>query len=114
MAHLLRWLLCLGNLTRRPRIGRPSGLHRTASLARRLVANSGVSDPACIERMLGANELQIGRLTLGIGFKRTPESGNDLRRLCHILSMKALRSGHGGHARLVVIGNRMGIGVMST
>src|SRR5262245_14283183 len=99
---------------RRPRSGRPSGMQRTASLARRLLSTSGASDPARIDRMLGANELQICRLTLGVCLEGAPQSGDDLRRLRHILGVKALRSGHGGHAGLIVIGDRMGIGVMPT
>src|SRR5919108_5251656 len=93
---------------RHRRMGHP----RQPSLARRLVTNSGVADPARVDRMLGAYELHVCRLALGIGLKRAPQRGNDLRRLRHILRMKALRSGHGGHAGLVVVRDGVGIGVM--
>jgi hypothetical protein len=43
-----------------------------------LVADLSVTDPAPVDRMLRADELQIGRLALGVGLKGAPQCRLDL------------------------------------
>ena len=103
-------------MLRGSRQGKPSQEDATSAAHRRdhlLVANPGVADPAAVDRVLGADDLQIGWLAFDVGLEGPPQCGDDLRRLCYILGMVALRPGHGRHTDLGVIGNFMGVGIMA-
>src|SRR5919198_5817857 len=77
------------------------------------MANRSVADPAPVDRMLGADKLQKSRLALGIGLKSTSQCWDDLRRLCHILSMITLCPGHRRHTDLGMIRHLMGVRIVA-
>src|SRR5260370_10463734 len=59
-------------------------------------------DPAAVDRVMRADELEERGAALGVLVEGPPESRDDLGRLADVLGVEADRPGHRGHARRAV------------
>src|SRR5438477_3351334 len=70
-------------------------------------------DPAAVDRMVRADELQERRAPLGVLVERPLERRDDLGRARHVLAVEADRPRHRRHARRTVIGHLPRVRIVS-
>src|SRR6185295_18695961 len=84
-----------------------------ASTSAMASSSSRLPHPAAVDRVMRADELHERGAALGVLVERALEGGDDLGGLGHVLAVEADRARHAGHARVAVVGDLPGVGVVA-